>query len=269
MTQTYVTAAHLQRVRDQLIPLDQRLIDTLATVGYATTHQLEQLALPQTSPHARARRVRRRVQHLRLLRVVYTLERHIGGIGGGSPQSIHTLDRAGLQLTASTTRQRIRPARERGRAHVHHAVDVTGHLVDLQAFAEGRRGLRVVGWLGEPACHLPYRELGRLAWLAPDALVTVHTQAEQITSMLEVDRGTESLPTLLHKADRYLTYATTHREAPQVVWSLHTTQRAHRLAEALHDRRRPRQATRLADQLFVITTSSHAAAALAGEGTPR
>jgi hypothetical protein len=265
MTQTYVTAAHLQRVRDQLIPLDHRLVDTLATVGYATTHQLEQLALPQSSPLARARRVRRRLQHLRLLRVVHTLERRIGGYGGGSPQSIHTLDRAGLQLTASTTRQRTRPARDRGRAHVRHTVDVTQHLVDLHAYAAGRRGFRVVGWLGEPACHVPYRELGRLAWLAPDALVTVHTPTEQITSMLEVDRGTESLPTLIHKADRYLDYAATRPETPQVVWSLHTTARASRFAEALHDRRRPRKLTQLADQLFVITTPSHVAAALAGQ----
>lgn len=268
MTQTYVTAARLQRIREQLIPLDQELIETLATVGYATTRQLEQLVLPQASALARARRVRRRLQHLRHLRIAHTLDRRTGGYGGGSAQTVHTLDRAGLQLTSAATR-RARPARDRGRTHVNHAIDVTQHLVDLHAYTAIHHGVRIVAWLGEPACHVPYRELGRLAWLSPDALVTIDTPTERITSMLEVDRGTESLPTLVGKADRYLRYAATRPEAPQVVWSLHTTDRADRLTHALHQRQRPRDLIRLADQLFVVTQRDQAAAALVGREATR
>jgi hypothetical protein len=87
--------------------------------------------------------------------------------------------------------------------------------------------------------------------------------------MLEVDRGTESLPTVVAKADRYLSYATTHPESPQVVLSLHSPHRAGRLAEALNNHRRPRQLTRLADELIVITTPDAAAAVLAGQEPPQ
>ncbi|MGH3425989.1 MAG: replication-relaxation family protein [Mycobacteriales bacterium] len=265
MTETYVTSAQLQRVRDQLIPLDQALIDTLAIVDYATSDQLQRLVLPRTSTLARARRVRRRLQHLRERRVVYTLERRIGGYGGGSPQSIHTLDRAGLQLTSSTHPRRVRPARDRGRAHVNHALDVTQHRVDLDTYAATHDGVRVVLWQGEPGCHVPFRELGRLARLSQDALVTVDTPTERITSMLEVDRDTHSLPTLLQKADRYLGYAAPRPETPQVVISMTNPGRAERLATALHHPHRPPQLSQLAQQLFVITTRKEAIAALAGQ----
>src|SRR4051794_26256326 len=61
---TYQTSPRAERIRKHLTPLDARLLETLATVTYATTQQLQELTLPLEQDPARARRIPRRLAHL-------------------------------------------------------------------------------------------------------------------------------------------------------------------------------------------------------------
>jgi hypothetical protein len=265
---TYQTSTYAERIRSYLTPLDRLLVERLATVTYASTQQLQELALPLEQDPARARRIRRRLAHLADLKVVYQHQRSVGGLGGGSRGSVWTLERTGYALSGQPTPHNdLRPARERGLAFLNHALAVTQHGVDLERYTR-QRGLRVASWVAEPASRIPYHDssTGRLAYLTPDAQCEVHTPDERLVSALEVDRGTEGRTTLERKAGRYIAYAARRPEAPQVVWSFTTAPRAAMFTDAVNRSfRQPAIATLLDRGLFVITTSDHAAAALCGE----
>lgn len=261
-----------ETLHDHLTPLDWTLLRLLGQVDYASTPQLEQLALPGSSQQARARRLRRRLTHLYQHRLVYRLQRSIGGLGGGSRGAVWTLDQRGHRLLHQpfddgSSVPRRRPARERGAAFLLHSLAVTQHLVDAHAWAATTDGVTVMSWAGEPACHVRYRDRsGRLAKLTPDALCEVRTPAEVIYSYLEIDRGTEGIQTLLAKAARYIAYAHRHPESPRTLWSFTTKERAQRFANALQRTyRQPAAHGLLLRGLFVITTADHAGAAICGE----
>jgi Replication-relaxation len=268
MTNDYVTAVTLRDLQRHLTPLDWQVLVLLDSVGYASTTQLERALLPQVHGAARARRVRRRLAALVTASAVHRLDRLVGGHGGGSQQAVYTLDRAGrrvLHPDDTSQRSRRRP-QDRGLSFLAHTLAVGDHLVNLIEYVTDRPGTRLVAWVGEPACHVPYRDQGRLATLTPDALAQVQNRSTEIWTMLEVDRGTEGVATLLGKADTYLAYAARHPESPQVVWSFPTARRAAAFREALLRRHRTGgHSQRLAAQLFVITTPAGASAAMAGE----
>jgi Replication-relaxation len=180
----------------------------------------------------------------------------------------HLLHRAGTPAVRRRRGHPARPARERGTTFVLHSLAVTQCLVDVSEYAHQRSGVRVISCLGEPDCHVAYVEAGRPARLTPDALCEVQVNDELIVSALEIDRGTEGLRTLLHKAARYIGYAGRYPECPQVVWVFTSHERAHQFASAIR-RAYTQPATRglLGRGLFVITTTGHAAAALCGEAT--
>jgi Replication-relaxation len=266
---TYHTRQRAARVREQLAPLDVTLVETLASVAYASTRQLEALCLPDALGPARARRVRRRLARLAELKVVYQVRRPIGGLGGGSDGSVWTLERTGYALVDHPLPHRdLRPARERGLAFLRHALAVSQLRVDLEHHARGRSGVRVAAWVTEPASRITYRDpgTGRLAHITPDALCEVHTPTIELRSALEVDMGSEGRTSLERKAARYLAYASRHPDAPQVVWSFTTLERAAMFAVAV-DRafRQPAIRALLRRGLFVITTPAGASTALCGE----
>src|SRR5947209_616118 len=125
---TYQTSPRAERIRNHLTPLDRRLVETLATVTYATTQQLQELTLPLEQDPARARRIRRRLAHLADLEVAYQHQRKVGGYGGGSRGSTWTLERTGYAISSQPTPHHdLRPARERSLPFLPHPPAVTPH----------------------------------------------------------------------------------------------------------------------------------------------
>jgi Replication-relaxation len=233
----YVTRARVVELESRLSKADWRVIEFLATVDYATTGQIERACAEGATPLARARVMRRRLHRLTELQVLFRLERPVGGIGGGSESGVFTLDRAGwrlVELHGGSVPRRVRRPEERGLAFLRHSLAVTDHFVALGERCRELPDAELRGWTGEPASHRRFSYRGRVARLNSDALVEVRRGAELITSFLEVDRGTESLPTLLAKTAGYLRYARLHpRETPQVVFSFSSPQRASLLRERL------------------------------------
>ncbi len=84
---------------------------------------------------------------------------------------------------------------------------------------------------------------------------------------VEVDRGTEHLPTLVRKCRVYESYYTSGREraahgvSPRTCWIVPSEARARRLRQAIDSSRH------LTGKLFMVTTTDRALAALSGDGS--
>jgi len=266
----YVTGARVAELETRLTDADWRVIELLATVDYATTGQIERTCVEGTTPLARPRVTRRSLRRLTDLGVLFRLDRPVGGIGGGSEAGVFTLDRAGwrlVELRGGSVPRRVRRPEERGLAFLRHSLTVTEHFVALGERCEELADAELLGWTGEPACHRRFTYRGRNLRLSPDALVEVRCGGELVTSFLEVDGGTESLPTLLGKASGYLRYARLHpRETPQVVFSFSSSRRATLLRERLPQTARSEGVRpEVAARLFALGEAETAVAALAGE----
>jgi hypothetical protein len=266
----YVTRGRVAELESRLTAADRRVIELFATVDYATTGQIERACAEGTTPLARARVTRRRLRRLVDLGVLFRLDRPVGGIGGGSEAGVFTLERAGwrlVELRGGSVPRRVRRPEERGLAFLRHSLAVTEHFVALRKRCGELSDAELLAWTGEPACHRRFTYRGRSVRLSPDALVEVRRGVELITSFLEVDGGTESLPTLIGKTAGYLRYARLHpRETPQVVFSFSSTRRAQLLRERLAEAA-SREGVRpaVAARLLTLGDVETAVAALAAE----
>jgi Replication-relaxation len=231
----YMTAHRVRGLERQLRPADWHVLQMLRLLDYATTRQIERVCFVEGTPLGRARRCRRSLRRLVRLRVLHRLDRPIGGATGGSQQGIYTLDRGGwrlLELADSLEPGTHRSPEERGRAFLDHTLAVSAEYVDLVEHLRTSGGT-LETWQPEPDCYRDFRRGARTERLTSDAFVEVVAGGEVISSFLEVDRGTESLPTLIRKCRTYLRYARVHPESPQVVFRLSSLARVDRFQRAL------------------------------------
>ena len=117
----------------------------------------------------------------------------------------------------------------------------------------------------EPTCwRVVTGSSSAAATLRPDLFVSVGAGDLEHRWFVEIDLGSEHLPTLLRKCQQYEAYYQSgteqaeHGVFPKVLWIMHNQDRAKRLTDAVQI------GTRLTTELFVATTTDHAIAALIG-----
>ncbi len=186
---------------------DRAVLSELQRVRVLSGGQLERLLFADISVSARDRVRRRVLARLHAWRLVTTLERRVGGERAGSTGLIYCLDSGGAWLLATTDqaspdiRARVRRPTTPGSRFLRHALSVSEIYVSLrevERLAEGRWQLTYFD--AEPACWWPDGMGGQLK---PDARTTVVDPNYQYSWWIEVDLGTESLPTVEHKLKRY------------------------------------------------------------------
>jgi hypothetical protein len=258
MSGRYVTTKRLGALERCLSDRDQAVLATLARVRVASTKQLERLHFADVG----ARRVRQALAGLEQRRLVARLPRTVGGARAGSAGYVYALDVAGLRLA--------RPDRRPGRpwavgsAFLAHSLAVTELYVRL-AEEERAGAARVAAFAGEPACWRSFYGPGggRLV-LKPDAFVVLRLGGFEDRWFVEVDEGTESLPTIARKCETYRRYWTSgteqarHEVFPRVLWTATTPARARALVRVCGQQ--PPEAW----QLFMVTTHDEAAGRLIG-----
>jgi Replication-relaxation len=117
-------------------------------------------------------------------------------------------------------------------------------------------------WQAEPACWREVSTLGGRVVLRPDLFVVLLVDKYELRWFVEVDRGTEHLPTLLRKCGLYHAYYKNgveqrlHEVFPRVLWIALDQRRAERLQEAI------RKDRRLSADIFRVTTEAEAVAAV-------
>lgn len=228
---------------------DREVLDRIAEHRYLTTHQLQAFVFTShASDDSAARTTRYVLKRLERTALVRALGRRIGGVRAGSSARVWQLAPAGARLLKDEgTTYRTHEPSQRFLAHCLAVGDVHLGLRSLRASPE----VSGVTVQTEPASWRRYTGSGGEArWLQPDLAATLTTAEYTDRWFIEVDLGTESLPTLLKKCGQYETYRASgieqseHRTFPLVLWVFTKPERAARLRTAVS------RSPRLTPQLY-------------------
>ncbi|WP_375477504.1 replication-relaxation family protein [uncultured Jatrophihabitans sp.] len=184
-----------------LSPRDRSILQDLDRVRLLTGRQLERLHFAElASPNVRGSARRRSLGRLERLRLATTLPRRVGGTRAGSAGLVYTLDSRAHRLrelwddAPLLTPNRIRRPWAIGWPFVAHTLHVAELYVRYREH-ERAGALHLRRFVAEP-----------LSWfsttngvLKPDAYVMYDDQAWEHHRWLEVDRATESGPTVRRK----------------------------------------------------------------------
>jgi hypothetical protein len=195
-----VRKAHVEQVEAGLSEREWAIIRDVAALRLVQSGQLERLHFAELTDPSRAVVRRRVLARLVNGRVLRTLERRVGGARAGSTGLVYGLDTVGGRLVAPEgSRLRGVP----GERFVRHVLDVSELYVRLvERTRYGEVGLS--RFAAEPASWWPD---GRGGVLKPDALVGLSVASHDDWWWAEVDRATESLPTIRRKLLAYVRFA--------------------------------------------------------------
>lgn len=221
---------------------DWAVLTSVALHRFLTTRQVEQFHFhDHASALSAARTARRVLRRLAAVRVLDPLARRVGGVRAGSTSYVWRVGPLGHRLLRSRaiTAGTQRPRSEPGLRFLEHCLAVADvHLELVSAERAGALELSEVHL--EPAAWRTYLgPAGERLTLKPDLFAVTAVGDYEDHWFLEVDRGTESLPTLLRQCRQYETYRRSGQQQeqsavfPLVVWIVPEGARKERLSRAL------------------------------------
>lgn len=220
---------------------DIDILSALARHRFMTSQQIERLFFfDHASSLAGARGCRRVLRRLDNCGLLARLPRRVGGFGAGSGTSIWALAPAGARalsyLGGDGLSARVREPSVRFVAHTVAVAEVHLQLVEAarqKTFELSRVQIEQESWRN-------YLSLsGSTGSLKPDLAVVTATADFEDHWFVEVDLGTEHLPTIVTKCQQYQSYRQTGIEQadgeifPVVIWVASTTTRAEKLRTAI------------------------------------
>jgi hypothetical protein len=206
MTARYVSRAAAARLSEALSERDQAVLRDFGRVRVLTGTQLTRLHFGNLSATSRERTRRRVLARLTEHDLVTTLERRVGGVRAGSAGLVYALGVAGQHvLPLLVDEQPVKRPRHPwtpSPLFLAHTLAVSELYVRLVEAA--RTGvLALVTYQTVPASWVPD---GIGDWLKPDAYAVVRAGTVEDSWWIEVDRATESLPTIKRKLHSYLDF---------------------------------------------------------------
>lgn len=244
MSGVRMTDQRVAKLDSHLQNRDRDLIETLDLLRVACTRQLERLHFTDGTKLANARACRKTLERLVALGIVARLERRVGGVRSGSAGFTYALDVGGQRLASGTGPaggRRPRRPWTPGQAFLRHQLDVTELYVLLKE-SERNGALQLIEFWAEPLCWRRFTGIGGASTvLKPDAFARVGRGDFEHLAFIEVDRATQSVPTIVRKLAVYRRYFQTGREQerfgafPRVVFLVPSEKRKQRLVDALAD----------------------------------
>jgi hypothetical protein len=222
-----LSSTAINLINDRLSGRDRAVLRSVVDHQFLTARHLERLYFDAIAPDARDRITRRALARLRGLRVLDTLDRRIGGIRAGSQGLIYHVGVAGDRLVEHRGRRsgrlRYQPT---GRFLAHRLAVADAHVELIEADRE--QSIELVDSAVEPATWRRFTGLGAARrTLKPDLYAETATTDDLVRAwFIEIDLGTEHIPTLLAKCREYESYRQTgieqdrHGAFPLVAWSL-------------------------------------------------
>lgn len=268
-----VGRAMRRTLANQLSDHDWSVLASLARYRFLHTYQISELHLPGGSGGAsQARAVRRQLLRLarwKLIRPVTA--RRVGGLHGGADPHIWQLTAAGKAVVTGGTPGRI--SSYPSTRFLTHTLAIAETAIGLRRATAGLGGTVDIQLEREAARRLPNAG-GGTTKLTPDLFAVVRAADEtgqfEDAWFIEVDCGTESLPTLLGKCEQYEAYRRSGIEQldhdgvfPLVLWIFHGPTGATRRDEL---RRRLERGSSFTDALYRYATPDQLAAVLTGGG---
>jgi Replication-relaxation len=236
MRREYVVQDRLEQVVGTLSQRDQAILLDLARVRVLSGEQVTRLHFMGLASSSRERSRRRVLARLAEHQLAATLERVIGGSRSGSSGLVYALGVAGqralplLEADAYTdgTATRTRTPWTPGSRFLAHSLAISEMYVCLRE-RERAGELGLGHYCVESAAWHPD---GRGGVIKPDAYVRIHRREIEDCWWIEVDRATESIPTLRRKLLAYVEFARTGQGGPDGIMPrvLVTVPHDHRLA---------------------------------------
>lgn len=259
MGERRATRAAVMKLAAELSDRDKAILSDVAKVRVLTGRQVERLHFAELAGMHRDRTRRRALERLVAAGLLTTLPRRVGGGRAGSAGLIVALGLHGQRLLSMSsvfdlpgrTRQPGVPT-ERFLAHTLAITELYVSLVE----ASRTDALTLNDFRAEPAAWWRNSD-GE--WVKPDALAVVSNGNVEDSWAIEVDRATESLPTLRRKLVAYLDLAKNDEHGPnrgplpRVLVAVPDERRL----TAVHDL--IRSLPEPAEHLFALTTHEHAA----------
>ncbi|WP_158544826.1 replication-relaxation family protein [Blastococcus sp. TF02-09] len=241
----------------------------LADCRLLTTGQLQRLHFADHATEGAASRICRRVlARLQRLGVIEHLDRRIGGVRAGSASYVWRVGPVGERLLRQDDGAPRGRHKQPGLRFVDHVLAVAECSVQLVE-ADRRGDLELLTTEHEPTCWRGFLgAYGSAETLKPDLYAVTATAEYEDSWFIEVDRSTESLPTLLKKCAQYERYQRTGREQeqrgvfPAVLWVVPDDRRAEVLVAAI----RHRYGTD--HELFRVTTAASFVSVIVGAADP-
>lgn len=225
------------RLAARLGERDKAILDSVKAHRFLTTQQLQRFHFDfseHSTEDAAARICRRVLRRLHGLRVIEHLERRVGGVRAGSASYVWRVGLTGDQILRLASAEPRGRRKEPSLRHLEHCLAIADtHLALRDLAAAGRVELLQVET--EPYC---WRTAGGSV-LKPDLHAVTASGEYEDHWFIEVDRATESLPTLLGKCAQYEDYRRTgHAQAndgvfPQVLWVVPNERHADKLRQAI------------------------------------
>jgi hypothetical protein len=212
-----LSLARVERLAANISTRDRSIILDLARTRILAGSQMTRLHFHDLSQNSRERMRRNVLSRLISIDFVATLERPIGGVRSGSKGHLYVLDSGGqraLPFILASEKQEP-PGRTRkpwtpGKAFLLHTLDVSEMYVRLVEL-ERAGAFTMPQFLTEPASWFP-NGLGGI--LKPDAYALLQYGEVEDAWVIEVDRATESIPTLRRKLLAYVDFAHAGGEGP-------------------------------------------------------
>lgn len=265
--------AQLERRARGLSDRDRLVLRLLAEHRFLTSRHLQRFVFNDHASAETAERLCRRIlNRLRRDHLIESLHRRVGGVRAGSNATVWQLAPAGARVAFNDgRRRRFGEPSLRLRDHCLAIADAHLAIRDLSALPQ----IDDITVDLEPICWRRYTGLGGDArWLQPDLHTTMlsHDDEGDLEDrwFVEIDLGTESVPTLIKKCLQYEEYRSTGIEHtatggtfPLVLWVFHGA-KADRRAEQLRDQISRNQ--HLTDGLYRYATPATLSRMLAAGG---
>ncbi|UGT62877.1 replication-relaxation family protein [Nocardia asteroides] len=238
----------LSKVAQQLSDRDWSVLRSVAEHRYLSVPHIRVLHFGEMPQASGLRTTQRVLARLRRDRVLASLPARIGGHRSGSGATIHYVDEIGDRLLRQQAERRTRrPFREPTQRFLDHQLGIAdAHVAFVEAAAVGR--LELLRCETEPGAWRDYVGIGGArVTLKPDLYAETASPpgSDYVdAAFMEIDRGTESIPTLLKKCREYESYRRQGVEQdrndgafPRVVWVMTATtaEKAERRRTALQE----------------------------------
>lgn len=255
----------LHRLREDMTGRDHSILGQVADLRLISARQIEIIHFPNedhASALSAARSCRRVLERMVRDRLLIRLERRIGGVRAGSASYVYAIGPVGERiLDMGGTRRRFR---EPSTFLALHTLAISQLVVDVTVASRQRR-LEMLQVQTEPVCWRTHQTgYGAREIIKPDLFLAVGVGEYEHRWFLEVDLGTQHIPTVIRKCFAYEQYYRSGTEQaardvfPRILWLMQHTERVEHLQTAIA------ADPRLTSELFVVTTTERAVPVLTG-----
>lgn len=222
-----ISATGIDAIAARLTDRDRAILASVHQHRFLTVQQIRSLHFADLAPTSARRTTKRTLARLRGLRVLGALTQRVGGAHGGSEGLIHYVDATGDRILRNRSGRGARRTYEPSARFVNHWLAIADlHIALIAANRAAELGL--VDSAVEPATWRIFVSIGAARrTLKPDLYAETATRDALVHAwFVEVDLGTEHIPTLLAKCREYETYRQTgieqdhHGAFPIVIWSI-------------------------------------------------